>query len=158
MTTLKNNGILLDPVLSVQACLSPGRTSQGGDDVPTAGQRKAFAAALHQALADRRLSGRALARAVGVSAAAVGHWLRAETAPRPDTAARIEAALELDPGTLSQPLGYVIISQTSDGRALSVAEAVQAESRLGPLEKTLLINIYRELLRHHARSAGDPKD
>jgi len=123
--------------------------------VPTAEQRERFASALRQALADLKLSGRALARAVGVSPAAVGHWRRGETAPRPDMAAKLETALELDPGTLSRLLGYVVINQTGDGRALSVAEAVQAESRLGPLEKTLLMNIYRELLRHHSRSAGE---
>jgi transcriptional regulator with XRE-family HTH domain len=123
--------------------------------VPTAEQRERFASALRQALADLKLSGRALARAVGVSPAAVGHWRRGETAPRPDMAAKLETALELDPGALSRLLGYVVINQTDDGRALSVAEAVQAESRLGPLEKTLLMNIYRELLRHHSRSAGE---
>lgn len=121
----------------------------------TAEQRERFASALRQALAGLKLSGRALARAVGVSPAAVGHWRRGETAPRPDMAAKLETVLELDPGTLSRLLGYVVINQTGDGRAFSVAEAVQAESRLGPLEKTLLMNIYRELLRHHSRSAGE---
>lgn len=123
--------------------------------MPTAEQRQRFAVALGQALGDLKLSGRALARAVGVSPAAVGHWRRGETAPRPDMAAKLETALELDPGTLSRLLGYVVINQIGDGRGLSVAEAVQAESRLGPLEKTLLMNIYRELLRHHSRSAGE---
>jgi transcriptional regulator with XRE-family HTH domain len=118
--------------------------------MPTAEQREGFASAFRQALADLKLSGRALARAIGVSPAAVGHWRRGETAPRPEMAAKLETALELDPGTLAHLLGYAVINQTGDGQTLSVTEAVKAESRLGPREKALLLTMYRELLRHYA--------
>jgi transcriptional regulator with XRE-family HTH domain len=118
--------------------------------VPTTDQREKFAAALHQALSDAKQSGRGLARALGISPAAVGHWLRAETAPRPEMAGKVEAALELDPGDLSRLLGYAVIRQAGDGRGFSVTEAVKAESRLGPREKALLLSLYRELLRHYA--------
>jgi transcriptional regulator with XRE-family HTH domain len=118
--------------------------------VPTAEQRRAFAQALQKALDDARVSGRALARELGISQASVAQWLRGETAPRPARAAEVERLLKQDPGSLTKLLGFVTVDDTHDGRRVSVADAVEAEPRLGPREKALLLVVYRELLKRYA--------
>ncbi len=122
--------------------------------MPTTDQRGAFAEALQEALDDSRISGRALARELGISQAAVAQWLRGETAPRPARAAQVERLLGRDRGSLTKLLGFVAVDDDADGKPrVSVTEAVEAEARLGPREKALLLAVYRELLRHYASEA-----
>jgi transcriptional regulator with XRE-family HTH domain len=119
--------------------------------MPTTEQREAFAEALQQALHESRISGRALARDLGISQAAVAQWLRGETAPRPARAAQVERLLGCDRGSLTKLLGFVAVDEDADGKPrASIAEAVEAEARLGPREKSLLLAVYRELLKHYA--------
>ena len=120
----------------------------------TAEQRRAFSKALQQTLDEARISGRELARRLNLSQAGVQQWLRAKTAPRPATVARVEELLEQEPGTLARVLGYTVIKQITDGRVFNVTEAINAEPRLGPREKALLLSMYRELLRQ-AKMADD---
>ncbi len=120
----------------------------------TAEQRRAFSKALQQTLDEARISGRELARRLNLSQAGVQQWLRAKTAPRPATVARVEELLEQEPGTFARVLGYTVIKQISDGRVFNVIEAINAEPRLGPREKALLLSMYRELLRQ-AKMADD---
>jgi transcriptional regulator with XRE-family HTH domain len=122
--------------------------------VATAEQRRAFSTALQEALDGARISGRELARRLNLSQAGVQQWLRGKTAPRPATVARVEQLLEQEPGTLARVLGYTVIKQVSDGRVFNVTEAINAEPRLGPREKALLLSMYRELLRQ-AKSGDD---
>jgi transcriptional regulator with XRE-family HTH domain len=125
--------------------------------MPTADQRQAFAKALRQALEDSGMSGRALARSLDLSQGGVAHWLRGATAPKPDTIARIERLLELEPGTLARSLGYAVVTEDLTGRAQNVTEAIKAEQRLGAREKALLLTIYRELLRHYGTTKAPEK-
>jgi transcriptional regulator with XRE-family HTH domain len=123
--------------------------------MPTADQRQAFAKALRQALEDSRMSGRALARSLNLSQGGIAHWLRGTTAPKPDRVAQVERLLGLEPGTLARPLGYAVVTEDPEGRAVNVTEAIKAEQRLGAREKALLLTIYRELLRQYgATEAG----
>jgi hypothetical protein len=66
----------------------------------------------------------------------------------------VEELLEQEPGTLARVLGYTVIKQVSDGRVFNVTEAINAEPRLGPREKALLLSMYRELLRQ-AKTGND---
>jgi transcriptional regulator with XRE-family HTH domain len=129
--------------------------------VATAEQRSAFREALQQALDDARMSARGLARALGMSPASVSKWIREKTTPAPDTVARAEKLLEVEPGTLSRPLGYVVIDEPGDMRPSSVAEAAKSDPRLGPRERAVLLAVYRELVRQYAnavRKAVEPGD
>jgi transcriptional regulator with XRE-family HTH domain len=129
--------------------------------VATAEQRRAFSTALQETLDKARISGRELARRLNLSQAGVQQWLRGKTAPRPATVARVEELLEQEPGTLARMLGYTVIKQVSDGRVFNVTEAINAEPRLGPREKALLLSMYRELLRQAKTdhdAAGRAKD
>ena len=120
----------------------------------TAEQRRAFREALQQALDDARMSARGLARALGMSPASVSKWVREKTTPAPDTVARAEKLLEVEPGTLSRPLGYVVIDEPGDSRASSVTKAAKSDPRLGPREQAVLLAVYRELVRQYARAGG----
>jgi hypothetical protein len=55
---------------------------------------------------------------------------------------------------LNWPFGYTVIKQVNDGRIFNVTEAINAEPRLGPREKALLLSMYRELLRQ-AKTGDD---
>ncbi len=115
----------------------------------TAEQRKAFGEALRQALEDARMSGRTLARELGLAPASVSKWLRGKTTPPPETVAQAERCLSVGPGTLSRPLGYVVVDELSDHRASTVAEAVNSDPNLGPEERAFLLTVYHELVRRY---------
>ncbi len=60
-------------------------------------------------------------------------------------------------GTLARPLGYAVVTEDPEGRAMNVTEAIKAEQRLGAREKALLLTIYRELLRQYGATDA-PKE
>ena len=117
----------------------------------TATQRVAFSRALQRARRDAGLSQGALARALDVSRSAVSQWELSLTAPRPATTTRLEQILELEPGTLSRPLGQVP-ADTTKPTSVSVSEAIETDPRLGRRERELLLAMYRQLVKQ--REAG----
>jgi transcriptional regulator with XRE-family HTH domain len=117
--------------------------------VPTADQRFAFAHTLRTALTEARVSGRSLAEALGLSPASVSKWLMGKTTPGPDTLARAEKVVGLEPGSLSRPLGYVLVPPTQSD-APPVSEAVRADPKLGPREQAVLLAVYKELVRQYS--------
>lgn len=119
-------------------------------------QREAFREALRQGLDEARMSGRGLARALGLSSASVSKWLSGRATPPPSTVARAESLLNVSPGTLSSPLGYLVLDPSVDHRPASVQEAVKADPRLGPQERAVLLAVYRELLRQYATARSEP--
>jgi len=133
-----------------------GSSRGHGWEVTTPEQRKAFGEALQQALDHAGMSGRSLAGTLGLSATAVSKWLRGRTTPSPETVAHAERVLDTSPGALSGALGYVILEASADRRAPSVAEAVEADPRLGPKERAVLLTVYRELIRQYARARAEP--
>jgi transcriptional regulator with XRE-family HTH domain len=122
----------------------------------TSAQRELFRRALRRAREEAGLSQRALARAVGRTHGAVWQWEEGRGAPDPATIARLEALLRLQPDSLARPLGYVPSSPEASTIA-SVADAVDADPRLGESERELLRAVYRWLVRHSAATAGEPK-
>jgi transcriptional regulator with XRE-family HTH domain len=150
MSRIETRLEILDPAHADRACWLPQDRQQGrAGQVPTADQRQAFAKVLRRALEESHMSGRAFARSLDLSQGGIAHWLRGETAPKPATVARVERLLELEPGTLARPLGYAVVTEDPEGRAVNVTEAIKAEQRLGAREKALLLTIYRELLRQY---------
>jgi transcriptional regulator with XRE-family HTH domain len=114
--------------------------------VATKAQRARFRHVLQQAREAANLSQRELARLVEVSHGAVSQWETGEAAPRESMAAALERVLNLEPGYLGGLLGYEPAS--SIDRAIpTVAEAAEADERLGPRDRRLLMALYRELVR-----------
>ena len=121
----------------------------------TAEQRKAFGEALRHALEDARMSARQLARDLELAPASVSKWLRGKTTPAPETVARAERSLGARPGTLSRPLGYLPVDESSDDRPSSVADAVRSDANLGPRERAVILAVYRELVHQYGRARGE---
>ena len=113
----------------------------------TKAQRSVFRHVLQQARSEAGVSQRELARLVEVSPGAVSQWETGETAPREETTVALERVLKLDPGSLGSLLGYVPAAAGVERAAVSVAEAVEADSQLGPREQRLLMALYKELVR-----------
>jgi transcriptional regulator with XRE-family HTH domain len=126
--------------------------------VTTPEHRKAFGEVLQQALDRADMSGRSLAGALGLTAAAVSKWLRGRTTPSPETVARAERVLDLDPGALSSVLGYVVLDASTERQAPSVSKAIEADPRLGPKERAVLLTVYGELIRQYARGRSEPTE
>jgi transcriptional regulator with XRE-family HTH domain len=114
--------------------------------VATVEQRRSFGRALQRARLECGLSQQALAEEAGVSQASVSQWLLGRTAPKPDRVTVLEQALRLPPDTLAGLLGYVV----RDGRGdapMTVAEAAEADPRLGVRERRILAAVYQELVK-----------
>ncbi len=120
--------------------------------MPTDQQRADFSRALQRAREASGLSQRGVARALGVSPGAVSQWELAQTAPRPATVVKLERTLGLEAGTLGRLLGQ-LPADAAAPRVSSVAEAIQADARLGDRERELLLAMYRQLVKQRAASA-----
>jgi transcriptional regulator with XRE-family HTH domain len=128
------------------------RTNERRATVATEEQREAFRQALRHTREQRGLTQRALSRIIGLTNSAVWQWEQGRAIPRPEIVAKLEAALDLDPGVLSRLLGYLPITQPPDKATMDVLDALQADPRLGARERKLLATIYRELVAQ--REAG----
>jgi transcriptional regulator with XRE-family HTH domain len=120
--------------------------------VATQEQREAFRQALRHTREQRGLTQRALSRTIGLTNSAVWQWEQGKAIPRPEIVAKLEAALDLDPGVLSQLLGYLPITHPPDKAPMDVLDALQADPKLGDRERKLLATIYRELVAQHEAS------
>jgi transcriptional regulator with XRE-family HTH domain len=126
--------------------LGPGKD----DDVATADQRENFARALGRARVECGLSQRQLAAALGVSQASVSQWLTGQSAPKPVRIAELERVLRLTPNALARHLGYAPSSELDRKPVMTVAEAAEADPRLGEREQRILTAVYQELVHQHA--------
>jgi transcriptional regulator with XRE-family HTH domain len=116
--------------------------------VATAEQRRSFARALQRARTECGLSQRDLGVALNVSQASVSQWLTGQTAPRAERIAELERVLQLSPNTLARHLGYPPSDQAEPRHVMTVAEAAEADPRLGERERRILSAVYRELVQH----------
>jgi transcriptional regulator with XRE-family HTH domain len=98
---------------------------------------------------------RQLATALQVSQASVSQWLTGQSAPRPDRIAKLEHILRLAPGTLARHLGYPVREIDSPKPVMTVAEAAEADPRLGVREQQILAAVYRELVHQRAAEQDD---
>jgi transcriptional regulator with XRE-family HTH domain len=122
--------------------------------VATADQRENFARALGRARAECGLSQRELAAALGVSQASVSQWLTGQSTPKPERVAELERVLRLAPNALARHLHSAPSSELARRPAMTVAEAAEADPRLGEREQRILTAVYRELV--HERAAEQP--
>jgi len=122
--------------------------------VATADQRENFARALGRARVECGLSQRELAAALGVSQASVSQWLTGQSAPKPERVAGLERVLRLAPNALARHLGSASRDERDQKPAMTVAEAAEADPRLGEREQRILAAVYRELV--HQRAAEQP--
>ncbi|MGH2717824.1 MAG: helix-turn-helix domain-containing protein [Actinomycetota bacterium] len=121
--------------------------------LPTPQQRNAFTAALGLAMQDAGVTGRALAASIGVTPATVSKWLRGKSVPAPDTLARVEELIDIEPGSISQTLGYVPASRSLQTDPVPrVRDAIRSDPHLGPREQSVLIALYQELIRQYGRT------
>jgi transcriptional regulator with XRE-family HTH domain len=118
--------------------------------VATAEQRASFGRALQRARAECGLSQRELAAALGVSQASVSQWLTGQSAPRPERIAELERVLRLAPNTLGWHLAPSPGATTESKPVMTVAEAAEADPRLGEREQRILAAVYRELVHQRA--------
>ena len=125
------------------------------DDVPTADQREHFARALQRARSECGLSQRQLAVALGVSQASVSQWITGQSAPKPRRLAELERVLRLTPNALARHLGYLPGDEPDPKSVMTVAEAAEADPRLGEREQRILAAVYRVLVHQRASEQRD---
>jgi transcriptional regulator with XRE-family HTH domain len=123
--------------------------------VATADQREDFARALGPACAECGLSQRKLAAALGVSQASVSQWLTGQSVPRPERIAELERVLRLAPNALAKHLGPAPGDEPDRKPVVTVAEAAEADPRLGEREQRILAAVYRELVQQRAAEQPD---
>jgi transcriptional regulator with XRE-family HTH domain len=118
--------------------------------VATADQRENFTRALGRARAEVGLSQRKLAAALGVTQASVSQWLTGQSVPKPARIAELERVLRLAPNALAKHLGPVPSDEPDRKPVMTVAEAAEADPRLGEREQRILAAVYRELVHQRA--------
>jgi transcriptional regulator with XRE-family HTH domain len=119
-------------------------------------RRKAFGAALGEAIAVRGVTQRELGRLLGgMTQSAISAWKSGEAEPSTATVFAVERRLELPPGHLSRHLGYLPI--TTDRAASTFEEVVLGDPLLDEVQKRGLLALYREFLgRDGSRAAAAP--
>lgn len=109
-----------------------------------------FGEALDLALNNRKRAwlGAEIARLCGketpITASAVAQWIDGTAEPARAYVFAAEKVLELKPGTLSRLLGYLPVDAKP---ALSVIDAIDADTRLTDTAKRMLKSGYREALQ-----------
>jgi transcriptional regulator with XRE-family HTH domain len=114
--------------------------------------RKVFGAALDATLNSKRLTQADLAGHFGSIQSTVSQWVRGEAEPRPVVVFAIEQALELEPGTLSQHLGYLPIVTHGEAPA-DLVDVLDADSLLSDSEKDVVRRMYEEFVGRRQRRA-----
>lgn len=100
--------------------------------------RKAFAAALTEALRTSTRTATQIAEALEVSPDAVRKWAREGMAPPPLTVFGLEVLLGVPAGELARHLGY-----RPAGSAPSVLAAIEGDAALGDEARRLLVGAYK---------------
>ena len=113
--------------------------------------RQRFGRLLSDALKTRRLTQEDLAARLGTTQSSVSGWINGRYEPSAETVFAVERALELEPGHLSRPLGYLPVDAAS--RPVSVEHAI-AQSDLGDDERAALIGMYRVLVKRSGTTTG----
>lgn len=111
--------------------------------------RKAFGAALADALAIRGVYQADLADTLGTTQGTISGWVTGKSEPEtPEKAFAVERALDLQPGTLSRHLGYVPPDLDA---VMTVEAAVLHDSLLDDQNKRGILALYKELTRRTRR-------
>jgi transcriptional regulator with XRE-family HTH domain len=106
--------------------------------------RSTFGRMLADALKGRRMKQEDLARSLGTTQSSVSGWINGKYEPAAATVFTIERALELDPGSLSRPLGYLPVEPAA--QPMSVESAIAQCGTLDDEAKVALASVYRLLV------------
>lgn len=106
-----------------------------------------LAAAIRQTYEQAGVTQVQLAAAVGASQAMVSRWARGEVVPDLDTIVAIEVACGTPRGHILRLAGYV--EEVTD-----VPSAVLADPKLSPVQRDMLLDVYRGLLK---RKRSEPR-
>ena len=107
--------------------------------------RLAFGRMLAEALRSRRMKQEDLARSLGTTQSSVSGWINGKYEPAATTVFAIERSLELDPGSLSRPLGYLPVEPPA--HPISVEAAITQSPHLDDDAKDALSALYRVLAK-----------
>ena len=105
--------------------------------------RLAFGRLLAEALKRRTMKQEDLARLLGTTQSSVSGWINGKYEPAAATVFTIERSLELDPGSLSRPLGYLPVEPAA--RPISVEAAIAQSAALDDEAKAAMSALYRVL-------------
>ena len=107
--------------------------------------RHAFGRMLADALKSRGMKQEDLARSLGTTQSSVSGWINGKYEPSAGTIFTIERSLDLDPGFLSRPLGYLPVEPGT--RPISVEGAIAQSTNLDDDAKSALSALYRVLAK-----------
>jgi transcriptional regulator with XRE-family HTH domain len=94
-----------------------------------------------------------LAGLLGTTQSSVSGWVNGKYEPSAATVFALERALDVDPGALSRPLGYLPVD--SESQAVTVEGAIAQSRQLDDDDKAALAAVYRALLKRRSPlSAG----
>ena len=126
--------------------------AQGSTGGRNADARLRFGRLLAAALKVQRLKQEDLATRLGATQPSVSGWINGRYEPAAQTVFAIERALDLEPGYLSRPLGYLPVEAAA--RPLSVEAAIGQSGLLADDEKAALIGMYQVLVTRTDRATG----
>ncbi|MGH9266496.1 MAG: helix-turn-helix domain-containing protein, partial [Acidimicrobiales bacterium] len=128
----------------------PKAVGSTGGGVSEARQR--FGRLLADAMTARGMKQEDLAGRLGTTQSTVSGWINGRYEPSPETVFAIERTLELEPGHLSRPLGYL---PADDGaNPVSVEGAIAQSPLLDDDQKAALIGMYQVLVTRSDRGLG----
>lgn len=107
--------------------------------------RRTFGRMLGDALKVREMKQEDLARLLGTTQSSVSGWINGKYEPAAGTVFTIEQTLEMDPGSLSRPLGYLPVEPTD--QPVSIEAAIAQSATLDEEDKAALAAVYRALAK-----------
>ena len=102
---------------------------------------------LADALKTRGMKQEGLARLLGTTQSSVSGWINGKYEPSAGTVFTIERSLDLDPGFLSRPLGYLPVEPAA--RPISVEGAIAQSTILDDDAKAAMSVLYRVLAKRN---------
>jgi transcriptional regulator with XRE-family HTH domain len=103
-----------------------------------------FGAALAGALRAKGITQHRLGRALGIGQSTISAWVADRATPSHSVVFRVEAALEVAPGSLSRHLGYLPLDGSQPA---TVLDCIDADPALNPGQRAALRAVYLELTR-----------
>jgi transcriptional regulator with XRE-family HTH domain len=116
--------------------------------------RLAFGRLLAEGLKGRGMKQDDLARMLGTTQSSVSGWINGKYEPAAATVFCIERCLQVDPGSLSRPLGYLPVEPAS--RTVSVEGAIAQSTLLDEEQKAALSAMYRVLAKRSGPTVAAP--
>jgi len=112
-----------------------------------------FGRLLSEALKARGLRQDDLAGMLGTTQSSVSGWINGRYEPAASTVFTVERCLDMDPGALSRPLGYLPVE--SGSRLVSVESAIAQSAQLDDEEKAALSAVYRAMAKRNVRATAN---